>query len=346
MVIELIRRLRECVPMAVCCLDEPGRWASEVTEMNVPVHALGRRPGFHPELGRAIAHLARQHQASIAHCHHYSPFVYGCAAKVWRPGLRILFTEHGRLSDAKPSGRRRVANQILGRVPDAVYAVSGDLREHMLGEGLPAKTVDVIYNGIEPGKVPTDTARQRVRQQLGVSDDVLVVGTIARLDPVKDLGTLIQAVAAAGRHMPVVLVVVGDGPERAALEALARSVSDSERVRFLGQRDDAREWLPGCDVYVNSSISEGVSLTILEAMAAGLPVIATRVGGTPEVVDETCGVLVAARNSEDVASALVALAGDPTRRSRLGVAGRARVEEKFSLGRMVQEYHDVYRRLC
>ena len=108
----------------------------------------------------------------------------------------------------------------------------------------------------------------------------MVIGTIARLDPVKDLGTLIRAVAELSRHVAATLVVVGDGSERAALETLARDLGVSDRVRFLGQRDDAREWLAGCDVYVNSSISEGVSLTILEAMAAALPVIATRVGGT------------------------------------------------------------------
>jgi L-malate glycosyltransferase len=324
--------------------------------MNVPVYSLGRQPGFQPSLGWSIARLARQHHASIVHCHHYSPFVYGCVAKLWKPGLRLIFTEHGRLSDAKPSGRRRLANQVLGRLPHAVYAVSAELRQHMLGEGLPSAAVGVIYNGIEPGSVPGVAERQRVRQRLGVAEDVLVVGTIARLDPVKDLGTLIGAVAEAGQRVPVVVVVIGDGPERTTLESLARSVSGSDGVRstaeargakvvFLGQRDDAREWLAGCDVYVNSSISEGVSLTILEAMAAGLPVIATRVGGTPEVVDDTCGLLVPARDPERMASALIELAFNQPRRQRLGVAARTRVEERFSLSRMVQEYHDVYRRL-
>ena len=99
-------------------------------------------------------------------------------------------------------------------------------------------------------------------------------------------------------------------------------------------------------MYVNSSISEGVSLTILEAMAASLPVVATRVGGTPEVIDQASGLLVEARSSEAIAAALGALAGDPGRRQRLGAAARTRVEEKFSLSRMVQEYHDVYRRFC
>lgn len=345
LVIELIRRLHVHAPMVVCCLDERGRWAAEVTEQNVPLCTLGRQPGFHPALGRSIAGIARQHHASIVHCHHYSPFVYGCLARLWQPRLNVVFTEHGRLSDAKPSTRRRVANQVLGRIPAAVYAVSSELRDHMIAEGLPSSAVGVIYNGVEPGPEPTDAARQRVRRQLNVGDDVLVVGTIARLDPVKDLATLIRAIDAVPSTVPALLIVVGDGPERHALESLARGCIQPARVRFLGQRDDAREWLAGCDVYANSSISEGVSLTILEAMAARLPVVATRVGGTPEVVNDTCGVLVSARDSEAVAKALTSLAGNRARCRELGDAARLRVEARFSLSRMVKEYLDVYRRL-
>lgn len=346
LVIELIRRLHDQVPMAVCCLDEPGRWAAEVTQLHVPLQSLGRRPGFHPSLGRSIARLAREHRASIVHCHHYSPFVYGCLARLWQPGLTVVYTEHGRLSDANPSPRRRVANQILGRIPRAVYAVSENLRQHMIDEGLDSGVVGVIYNGIEPGSVPSGPARLRVRQQLGVGDEVVVVGTIARLDPVKDLGTLIRAIDAVPASVPILLMVVGDGPERGALESLARECDHPARVRFVGQRDDAREWLTGCDAYVNSSVSEGVSLTILEAMAARLPVVATRVGGTPEVVDDTCGVLVPARHPGAITEVLTAIAGNRGRSRQLGDAGRARVEAKFSLGRMVQEYRDVYQRFC
>src|SRR5262249_30171369 len=113
-------------------------------------------------------------------------------------------------------------------------------------------------------------------------------------------------------------------------------------TRFLGHRDDARALLAACDAYANSSISEGVSLTILEAMAAGLPVVATRVGGTPEVVDESCARLVVARNPEAMSAALAELAGSPEMRATLGLAGRARVEARFTLERMVDEYRDAY----
>ena len=116
-------------------------------------------------------------------------------------------------------------------------------------------------------------------------------------------------------------------------------------VRFLGHRDDARRWLAGCDAYVNSSVSEGVSLTILEAMAAGLPVVATRVGGTPEVVDATCARLVSPRDPDAMAGALLDLIRQPALRDQMGRAARTRVEALFTLERMVDEYRGVYHKV-
>lgn len=346
LVLELTKRLHEQVPMAVCCLDEEGTWAHELTAQGISVQALHRQPGFHPQLGKAIARLAARHGAGIVHCHHYSPFVYGCVARLLKPGLRVVFTEHGRLSDARPSPRRRLANHVLARVPAAAFAVSSELREHLIDEGFPPLRMSVIYNGIEPGPVPQPSMRQKIRERLRVSDGTIVVGTIARLDPVKDLGTTIRAVRQLASEPSTVLCIVGDGAERSSLEALAHGLGLDDRVRFLGQRNDARDWLAGWDVYVNSSISEGISLTILEAMAASLPVVVTRVGGNPEVVDEGCGVVVPARSPDALSEAIRGLAGDAGRRATLGAAGRLRVEQRFSLSRMIREYRDVYERLA
>jgi len=344
LVVELARRLHRQIPMAVCCLDEQGAWATELTAEGIPVEALHRQPGFVPRLSKAIAAMAARHRATVAHCHHYSPFVYGGLSRVWRRATRVVYTEHGRLSDAPPSSKRRIANAALGRLPSGVFAVSNELREHLLEEGFAPARAAVIYNGIDIGPLPCAARRADIRRRLGVGEETFVVGTIARLDPVKDLGTLLDAVSRLARG-PISLVMIGDGPERQALERRAAELGIADRVRFLGQRNDAREWLAGCDVYVNCSISEGVSLTILEAMAAGLPVIATRVGGTPEVVDVGSGKLIPARDAATLASALVDLRTDVPGRSAMGRAARQRVEAHFTLDRMVEEYRRVYERL-
>jgi glycosyltransferase involved in cell wall biosynthesis len=342
LVVELARRLQDEAPTMVCCLDDAGAWAREVQPHGIEVVALERGSGFRPMLGRAVADLARRHEATVIHAHHYSPFVYSCLARFWRPGTRVIFTEHGRLSDTPPSAKRRLANRILARFPNRVFAVSEDLRQHLVGEGFAAGALEVIYNGIEFGPVPDPETRSDVRQRLGVGDNTFVVGTIARLDPVKDLGTLIEAAAALRAEMPIVVAIVGDGPERPSLEAGARRLGVDNQIRFLGHREDARRWLAGCDAYVNCSISEGVSLTILEAMAAALAIVATRVGGTPEVVDAQSGRLIPARNVAALAQALVELARNPQMRAALGRSARQRLETRFTIDRMVREYAEVY----
>jgi L-malate glycosyltransferase len=326
----------------VCCLDEAGAWARELQATGVQVVALERSGGFRPALGRAVADIARRHEATVIHAHHYSPFVYSCLAQFWRPGAPVVFTEHGRLSDSPPSARRRLANRVLARIPRRAFTVSENLKQHLVKEGFSPATLDVIYNGIEVGPVPEAKTRADVRQSLGASDETFVVGTIARLDPVKDLGRLISAASDLRSGLPILIVIVGDGPERGALEDLARRLGVESQIRFLGHRDDARRWLAGCDAYVNCSISEGVSLTILEAMAAALPIVATRVGGTPEVVDAESGRLVPPRDASALAAALRDLARDPDARARLGQSARRRLEARFTLDRMVREYGDVY----
>lgn len=344
LVLELVSRLRAEMPMAVCCLDESGAWADEALSQNVSVSSLGRQPGFRPMLGKGIADAARRHGATVIHAHHYSPFVYSAIGRLWGGPARIVFTEHGRLSDVGPSSKRRLANQLLSRVASDVFTVSGDLRQHLIEEGFAARRVGVIYNGIDVRAMPERAAHEEARRRIGAADDDLVVGTIARLDPVKDLQTLIGGIAAAASTRPIRLIIIGDGSDRAPLERVAREAGIANRVQFLGHRDDARSWLGGCDVYANTSISEGISLTILEAMAAGLPVVATRVGGTPEIVDETHGRLVPARDREAVAAALRELGGQRELRQRMGAAGRAKVEARFTIEQMVRDYAEVYAR--
>jgi L-malate glycosyltransferase len=341
LVIELVRRLSDRFRMLVCCLDEPGAWAPELTALGVPVLALHRQPGFQPALGLRLARLAAAHDISMLHAHHYSPFVYARIAAVAQRRLGVVFTEHGRLSDAPPSRKRRLANLALARTRAPMFAVSAALREHMIAEGFPGGRLGVIHNGVDPA---VDGDRRAARALLGIPPDAFLIGTVARLDAVKDLGTFVAAVARIRRRVPAVrAVIVGDGDERSALAAAIHDSGCEGVISLIGFRSDARALLPALDVFVNCSISEGISLTILEAMAAGVPVVATRVGGTPEiVVDGRTGLLVEARSPGDLGAALERLAGDSVTRVGMGAAGRARVADGFTLERMAADYARVY----
>ncbi len=345
LVIDIVRSLVHEVASSVCCLDGRGAWAAELERAGVEVLTIERRPGFHPSVGWRIASLAAARGVDVLHCHHYSPFVYGQLASLASRRLRIVFTEHGRLSDAPRSLKRRIVNPILGRLPSAIVAVSDDLKRHMVEEGLPARRIEVIHNGIDPGPRLTPADRSRARQELGFADGDLVIGTCGRLDPVKDLPTLLDAFGRVSEKCGAArLLIIGEGPERARLEAHSRAAGLTERVTFAGYRRDVRALLPAFDMYVNSSIHEGVSLTLLEAMSAALPIVATRVGGTPEVIgDRETGLLVPARSSAALAAAMERLLCEPESRAALGGAARARLEREFTTSAMVARYLDAYR---
>ena len=345
LVIDIARRLGPEVQSVVCCLDQAGAWASELVGAGVPVVTLSRRPGFQPRLGYEIAREAEARGIDVLHCHHYSPFVYGqIAALAAGRKLRVVFTEHGRSSDAGPSLKRRLVNPLLGRLPQAIYAVSADLRRHMIAEGLPGGRISVIHNGIDPGAPPTPDGRFAARRLLGIGEQALVIGTAGRLDPVKDLSTLVESFAPiAGRQPSSRLVIIGDGPERVHLTERAAALGISGAVLFTGYRNDVRQLLPAFDVYANTSIHEGVSLTILEAMAASVPVVATRVGGTPEViVNGETGVLTDVRSARSTASALEKLIWASWQRRRMGELARVRVERHFSVDAMTDAYLNAY----
>jgi glycosyltransferase involved in cell wall biosynthesis len=342
LVIEICRQLASRAESMVCCLDEPGGWAAELEALHVPVVALGRQPGFQPSLAIQIARLIKANDIDVVHCHHYSPYVYGLmAARL--ANVRLVFTEHGRLSDAAPSRKRRLVNPLLSMLGGRVCAVSADLKRHMVAEGFPARRVEVVYNGIDAGHRPTSIERHGAREALGVPGGALVTGTVGRLDPVKNLAAMLRAHALlAERHPDSRAVIVGDGPERGALEALAAELGIADSVIFTGYRSDVRALMAAFDVYVNTSTYEGVSLTILEAMATSLPVIATPVGGNPEVIiDQETGLLVPAR-ARAIADAISLLWLDPRRRRLMGDAGRWRVIRHFSIARMVDDYASAY----
>lgn len=342
LVIEICRHLTDRIESLVCCLDERGAWSRELSGIGIPVVELGRQPGFQPVLARHVAQLIRRHDIDVVHCHHYSPYVYGLMATLMAPA-KLVFTEHGRLFDAQPSRKRRLVNPILSLLPGQICAVSNDLKQHMVADGFPARRIRVVYNGIEPGARASAAQRHEARAALGLSRDAFVVGTAGRLDPVKNLSVLLQVMAVLRDKVKgAVAVIVGDGPARAALQAQASELGVIGSVIFAGYRSDVRALMPAFDVYVNCSTYEGVSLTILEAMAASLPVIAAPVGGNPEVVvDHETGYLIPSR-PRSIAEALTVLAFEARLRWTMGDAARWRVIRHFSIARMVDQYAAIY----
>ena len=294
---------------------------------------------------RDTVRLARERRIQVIHSHGKGAGLYGrLAARL--TGAAAVHTFHG----IHPVGYGRLylpLERALARRSFAVVHVSESQATEARALGLaPAGRTRVIVNGIDAAAVRATAARAPLsRAALGLRPDALVLVTVARLDPVKRLAVLLRAMPLIAARVPEAqLLIVGDGPERDALRALARALDPDGRVVFAGAIPDAARVLPVSDLYVTAARREGLPLAVLEAMACGLPVLATRVPGHVDAVaDGRTGTLVAPEAPGPLAEAAVALLRDPAGRSAMGRAGRERVERHFALDTMLRALADLYR---
>ena len=246
------------------------------------------------------------------------------------------------------SRKRRVVNRLfLSHFADAVTACcrfSGDALAQL--EGFPGRRVEIIENGIDVSRYTTPTNRDELRQSLGLNPARRYLILVARFHPIKDHAMVIRAFADLARtHADVDLLLAGDGPLRPAAEEQAKTLGITERVKFLGVRNDVPDLLRVADVFTLTSISEAASLTLMEAMASGLPVVVTNVGGNPEIVrDGLEGLLVPRGDSSAAATAFRRLFDDPTLAAKLGAAARERAFQRYRLENTVDAYARLYER--
>jgi sugar transferase (PEP-CTERM/EpsH1 system associated) len=320
------------------CLRDGG---ALVGDAHCGVETFGKTEGFSFTLPFRLARSFRRHKVDIVHCHNFGPVVYGAGAARLAGAPRVIYTIHGRAT----SGRRK--QRMLERMGwiDRVVPVSEDARKIVLRNSrLAPEKVRTIINGIDVALFERDIDRRTMRNELGVPDDAAVFGIVARLTAAKDHHVLFEAFARLVERAPgAVLLVVGDGERAAELHALVQRLAVHDRIKFLGQRHDIPEILGALDAFVLSSHSEGLSVTLLEAMAAGLPIIATRVGGNTEVVlaDET-GLIVPPMDPAALETAMMRLIDHPESGRKMGLKGRERVKERFSVDKMVCEYQALY----
>jgi glycosyltransferase involved in cell wall biosynthesis len=343
LVLNLARVLdRRRFPMFVCSLQGDGEIGHELRGLGVPTFVLQRRVGIDPFLLPSLVGLIRRHQVRIVHTHNVAPWLYaGIAARL--TGAAVCHTEHSSLFPEQRALKK--AEWVLAHLTKAVICDGEDVRRQLVEEQrLSPRNVVTVYNGVDTALYGRPVDRAGGRRALGLDERAPVVGTVARLEPVKDQASLLEAFAQVGARIPTArLVVVGDGSQRAALEEQARQPALAGRVLFLGRRADVASVLPLFDAFVLSSVSEGLPLTILEAMAAGLPCVSTAVGAVPEaIVEGQTGHLVPPRAPVALATALGNLLADLPRARALGAAGQRRARELFDLQAMTRRYEDLY----
>jgi glycosyltransferase involved in cell wall biosynthesis len=322
---------RRRVDLRFVSLSARGQLAGAIESCGWPVTAMEEPEGLRPGLAFRLALLFRRWRADVVHTHNTKALVYGGPAARLARVRRLIHTWHGQ--NLVGSRREELLFRLLGRLPDWVVAVSRDAEQLMIKEGIPANRVRTIWNGI-------DTRRFAFA---GAQPHGPVV-TVARLSPEKDVQTLLRAMPLVKQQEPGIhLEIAGEGACLPELERLRTELGLNGDVRFLGQVQEVPSLLGRAGLFVLPSLTEGISLTLLEASACGLPVVATNVGGNPEVVENgVSGLLVPTRSPEKMAEAIVQLYRDPARRRQMGQAARQRVEDHFDIRQMVAAYEDLY----
>ena len=330
-------RSRVASSICSCC---PGDSLKQRLSGDIPLFEFRRRKGNDPVLVAQLWRLLRKERPHVLHTHRWATLCEGLVAARLAGVPFVVHGEHGTL-ETRPHNVR-VQRWAWKRV-DRLLSVSSRLAERMAHDvGFPLERITVIRNGVDLDRfAPRD--RAAARALLGLSADALVIGTVGRLVAVKDQATLLRSFALLRqRGLIFSAVIAGTGPLREELLSQKQDLG-LDNVHFLGNRNDVETVLAGFDVFVLSSQSEGLSNTIQEAMATGLPVIATRVGGADELVDEnSSGLLVPPGDPIALADALHRMSIDAAMRQQMGAAGRQRARAAFGLDGMIRSYENMY----
>ncbi|NOZ20764.1 MAG: glycosyltransferase [Planctomycetes bacterium] len=340
--VELATRLdrREFDPH-VCCLTRGGSLEADLAKAEVPVHVIGKQAKCDVSALLRLITLMRRLRPQVVHTWLFTSDAYGCAAALATSAPVIVSSR--RSTDPWKGFVHRMVDRAVGAFADAVIANSLAVRDVCIRSGVPEGKVALIRNGIDIGRFKP---RERGRKgRLRVKGRRRVVGFAGRLVPEKGIACLLEAMDLVSRALPdVLLLVAGDGELRSELKA---RYHDSPHVGFLGHLDDMTDFYPVLDVLVLPSLWEGLPNAVVEAMACGVPVVATDVGGTGEIVrDGETGLLVPPRSAEALSDAIQKLLESATDRRRMGKRAREFVEVEFRMGTMVSKTVGLYRDLC
>lgn len=343
----------------VICLTTSGKFSQRIEKPDVPIIELKKPPGHDLKTYLALWKVLRQYQPDIVHSRNLAA-LEAQLITLALPNARRVHGEHGRdMNDLDGSNRKyNLFRSAMRPLIHHYIAVSQDLGQWLTQSiRVPVDKVSQIYNGVDLGqfsahRISADkTAEVADLPEAFRQNNALVVGTVGRLTPVKDQQALIQAVALLRQQKNALsaqlrLMLVGDGPLRSLLLQRVEEAGIADVTWFAGDRSDVANLLQCMDVFVLPSLAEGISNTLLEAMACSLPVVATRVGGTPEIITQNeQGLLVPPGDTQELALALNRLLSDRALRQRLGSSGRRRVEQHFSWDATVSRYAGIYRAL-
>jgi len=327
--------------VSVVCLERPGVLASQVEALAGRLLCLEKPPGIQLSMVRRTRETFRQLRPDVVHTHQIATLFYAGLAAKGVPGLHIVHTEHGREAYASRA-RTRWLGRLAGLQAELFFCLTEDMAAHVIAHRIvPCRKIRIIHNGIDITRYQQKSGSCPLRGTLGIPHGATVIGTIGRLVDVKRQDLLIHGFSRLKGTVPSAhLILVGDGPLRSELGQLVDSLGLKDSVHFVGYQPEAWKYLHMMDVFALTSSSEGMPQAVLEASVAGIPVVASRVGGLPEVIDDgRTGILFPPGDVDSLTRSLVELSTCELKARRMGAAARTLVEFKFNIRRMASDYH-------
>ncbi|MFQ5560239.1 MAG: glycosyltransferase [Nitrospinota bacterium] len=326
-------------------LRSGGELHERVDLTKVKIIELNKKSGNDFALPLKLYTLNKKHRFHIMHTHSWGTLCEGIIAAKLAGCTGIVHGEHGTIQKKKGN---RVIQRFFWNKAHQVLSVS-KVHRTILADVIPypIEKIKVIQNGVDVNKFSPSFNTSVFKKKFGLNEKNIVIGSVGRLEPVKNYPALIQAFSQIRRTNPYVrLVFVGDGSRKAELKKLVSTIGIEPDVLFLGSQSEVQNCIRAMDIFVLPSESEGLSNTLLESMSCGISVVATKVGGNPELIDKSSGVLVPPNNVDALVIALQDLIENPSKRQLLGKGARDRVTTMFSIQSMVKNYEDLYIKIC
>jgi len=347
-VYDLVKNLDEnkFEPIVVSLYNE-GNLISDFDKLDVKIIYLNKKSGKDLGLISKLKNLILKAKIGVVHTHNVDAYEYGVLA-AWLAGIkRRIHTAHGKSvkENKLKKLRERIFHKFISLFLDDYIVVSKDLERYVSRNWcLNKNKIKTIYNGIDTSKYKKIKVKKNFLYKLGVNKNDFLIGIIAGLRPVKDHVTLIKAMKIVKKEIPnSKLLVVGDGPEKEKLVNLVKKFNLKEDILFLGNRKDIVKLLNCLDVGVLCSLSECLSVSLLEGMACGLPFVVTNVGGNPELItDGKNGFLVPVKEYKILANRIVKLLKDKRLRKKIGEENRKKIMNYFNVKDMIKNYEKIY----
>ncbi len=345
--INLINEINQDIFISsICCIEKSGILATRIKRKDIKIFECYRGKGDYL-LPLKLYKLFKKERVDVVHTYGWSGFDGIVAAKLAGIPL-IIHTEVGRdIGEINNLKRRKIlGRRLISSLVNHLVTVSEELKDSLIKTSkISPDKIICIHPGVSLEEFEFPIDKNKNKKGIGFKEDTIVIGSVGRLDPIKNYPNLIYAAREIINEYPDIrFVLVGDGPLKNKLESIIKELDLEGKVILLGRVDNVLPFLKIMDIFVLPSFSEGLSVSILESMACGLPIVATNVGGNPEIVlDGVTGILVPPENCSTLAMAIMKLIKNPEIAKEMGIAGQKRIKTEFSFSKMINSYEKLYK---